>query len=185
MDPLEAERLGLDELTELAGRQPADVLDAQPRILLHIARGCEPPAAIHRRASALNRALAALGEPLSDPSLAREVHAELARDLARDEYPEQAEALALAVLGQTPPAEERARGLSQQGDGPGTLAAILAVESFRSDWFDGCGVEFLADAADYLDRVGYRDLAGAGGQARSSRATADHRAAGACSAASR
>jgi DNA-binding SARP family transcriptional activator len=290
MSPVEAERLGLDELTELAGRLPDAVLDAQPRILLHIARACEPPAAIHRRAAALDRALTALGEPPSDPALAREIQAERARDLARDEFPEQAEALAAAVLAQTPPDEERtrarlldalgraaliykdeehlaiaadrlmtaarscrsqglwswlaytlsavscfvqcdlgafdqavatldealavipdrrqqravfltfraeiinhlgryeesaanlaeaeeiaraigdvrvrayaawerARGLSQQGDGPGTLAAVLAVESFRSDWFDGCGVEFLADAADYLDRVGYPDLA--------------------------
>ena len=54
---------------------------------------------------------------------------------------------------------ERARALSQQGDGPGTLAAIHAAESFRADWFDGCGGEFLADAADFLDRVGYPDLA--------------------------
>ena len=54
---------------------------------------------------------------------------------------------------------QRARGLSQRGDGPATLAAINAAESFRSDWFDGCGGEFLADAADFLDRVGYHDLA--------------------------
>jgi DNA-binding SARP family transcriptional activator len=290
MSPPEAERLGLNELTELTGRLPAAVLDSHPRILLHIARECEPPAAIHRRGQALNRALAALGEPPSDPELAREVRAEVARDLVRDDDPDAAEALAVAVLAQTPPAEERtrarlletlgraasrykddehlataadqltmaarsyrnqglwswlaytlailgcwvhahrgafdqavaamdealavipdrrqqravlltfraeilngvgryseaeanlaeaeaiahvigdvrvrayvawerARGLSQQGDGPGTLAAILAVESFRSDWFDGCGGEFLADAADFLDRVGYRDLA--------------------------
>jgi LuxR family transcriptional regulator, maltose regulon positive regulatory protein len=290
MSPQEAERLGLDELTELAGRMPAEVLDENPRILLHIARECEPPAAIHRRAEALNRALALLGEPPSDPDLAREVKAELARDLVRDDDPEAAESLATEVLGQTAPAEElvrarlldtlgrcaarynddkhlaiaadqlsmaarsyrnqglwswlaytlavlgcwvhahrgaldqavaavdealqvipdrrqqravlltfraellhqagryeeaeasvaeaeaigqsigdirvrayvaweRARGCSQQGDGPGTLAAILAAESFRSDWFDGCGGEFLADAADFLARVGYRDLA--------------------------
>jgi DNA-binding SARP family transcriptional activator len=290
MSPWEAERLGLDELTELAGRLPPAVLDSHPRILLHIARECEPPAAIHRRAQALNRALATLGEPPSDPGLAREVNGELARDLVRDDDPDAAETLATAVLVQTPPAEERtrarlletlgraaarynddehltiaaerltmaarsyrnqglwswlaytlavlacwvhahrgafdqavaamdealevipdrrqqravlltfraeilnqvgryeeaeanlteaeaiaqvigdvrvrayvaweqARGLSQQGDGPGTLAAVLAVESFRSDWFDGCGGEFLADAADFLDRVGYRDLA--------------------------
>ncbi|HXL87734.1 MAG TPA: BTAD domain-containing putative transcriptional regulator [Streptosporangiaceae bacterium] len=290
MSPLEAERLGLDELTELAGRLPADVLDEHARILLHISRECEPPAAIHRRAQALTRALGVLGEPPSDPELAREVKAELARDLVRDDDPEGAEALAAAVLGETPLAEERtrarlldtlgrvaarynddkhltiaadqltmaarsyrnqglwswlaytlvvlgcwvhahrgafdqavaavdealevipnrrqqraviltfraeilnqaaryeeaeaslaeaeaiaqvigdvrvrayvwwerARGLSQQDDGPGTLAAILAAESFRSDWFDGCGGEFLADAADWLDRVGYRDLA--------------------------
>jgi DNA-binding SARP family transcriptional activator len=290
MSPQEAERLGLDELTQLAGQLPAGELDSHPRILLHIARECEPPAAIHRRSQALNRALAALGEPSSDPELAREVRAELARDLVRDDDPEGAEALAVAVLGETPPAEERtwarlldtlgrvaarykdeehlaiaadrltvaarsyrnqglwswlaytlailgcwvhahrgafdqavaaldeslevipdrrqqraviltfraeilnqigqyeeaeanlaeaeaiaqvigdvrvrayaawerARGLSQQGDGPGTLAAIGAAESFRSDWFDGCGGEFLADAADFLDRVGYRELA--------------------------
>jgi DNA-binding SARP family transcriptional activator len=290
MTPREAERLGLDELSGLAGRLPAAVLDEHPRILLHIARECEPPAAIHRRAQALTRALATLGEPPSDPGLAREIQAEQARDLVRDDYPEAAEALATAVLRQTLPAEERtrarlldtlgrvaarykddrhlaiaadqltmaarsyrnqglwswlaytlatlgcwvhahrgafdqavaavdeslevipdrrqqraviltfraeilnavgryeesdaslaeaeaiaqvigdvrvrayvawerARGLSQQGDGPGTLAAVLAAESFRSDWFDGCGGEFLADAADFLDRVGYRDLA--------------------------
>jgi LuxR family maltose regulon positive regulatory protein len=290
MSPPEAERLGLDDLTELAGRLPAAVLDSHPRILVHIARECEPPAAIHRRAQVLNRALGVLGEPPSDPEIAREVRAELARDLVRDDDPEAAQALAVAVLEQTPPAEERtrarlletlgraaarykddkhlaiaadqltmaarsyrnqglwswlaytlailgcwvhahrgaydqavaavdesleviphrrqqraviltfraeildqvgryeeaeaslaeaeaiaqvigdvrvrayvawerARGLSQQGDGPGTLAAILAAESFRSDWFDGCGGEFLADAADFLDRVGYPDLA--------------------------
>ena len=290
MTPREAERLGLNELTELAGRLPAAVLDSQPRILLHIARECEPPAAIHRRAEALNRALAVLAEPPSEPELAREVRAEVARDLVRDDDPEAAVALATAVLKQTPATEERtrarlldtlgraaarynddehltiaaerlamaarsyrsqglwswlsytlailgcwvhahrgaidqavaavdeslevipdrrqqraviltfraeilnlvgryaeaeanlaeaeasaqvigdvrvrayvawerARGLSQQGDGPGTLAAILTAESFRSDWFDGCGGEFLADAADFLDRVGYRDLA--------------------------
>ena len=290
MSPQEAERLGLDELIELAGRLPAAVLDSHPRILLHIARECEPSAAIHRRAQALNQVLAVLGEPPSDPELAREVKAEVARDLVRDDDPEAGEALAVAVLEQTPATEERtrarlletlgraaarykddkhlaiaadrlamaarsyrnqglwswlaytlavlgcwvharrgafdqavaavdeslevipdrrrqraslltfraeiltqagryeeaeanlaeaeaiaqvigdvrvrayvawerARGLSQQGDGPGTLAAILAAESFRSDWFDGCGGEFLADAADFLDRVGYHDLA--------------------------
>jgi LuxR family transcriptional regulator, maltose regulon positive regulatory protein len=290
MSPREAERLGLDELTQLVSRLPSAVVDEHPRILLHIARECEPPASIHRRAQALNGVLAAVGEPPTDPELAREARAELARDLVRDDYPEEAEALAVAVLAETPPAEERtrarlldtlgrvaaryndeehlaiaadrlmmaarsyrnqglwswlsytlavlgcwvhahrgafdqavaamdesllvipdrrqqravlltfraeilnaagryeeaaanlaeaesiaqvigdvrvrayagwerARGLSQQGDGPGTLAAILAAESFRSDWFDGCGGEFLADAADFLDRVGYRDLA--------------------------
>lgn len=290
MTPGEAERLGLDELTGLAARLPGAALDEHPRILLHIARACEPPAAIHRRAQALNRALATLGEPASDPQLAREVQAEVARDLTRDDHPEAAEALATEVLGRTPPEEERtrarlldvlgraasrykddehlaiaaeqmtmaarsyrnqglwswlaytlatlgawvhahrgaidqavaamdealavipdrrqqraviltfraevlnavgrypeaeanlaeaeaigqvigdvrvrayvawerARGLSQQGDAAGTLAAILAAESFRSDWFDGCGGEFLADAADFLDRVGHHDLA--------------------------
>jgi hypothetical protein len=42
-------------------------------VLLHLARECEPPAAIHRRAQALHRALESLGEPPSDPLLAREI----------------------------------------------------------------------------------------------------------------
>ena len=290
MSPLEAECLGLSKLTELADRLPAAALDARPRVLLHIARECDRPAAIHRRAQALNRVLGILGRPSSDPGLAREVSAELARDLVRDGDPEAAEALASTVLAQTPAIEERtrarllealgcanarynddehlalaagrlamaassyrnlglsswlayalaalgyrvhaargaidqavaaldealdaipdgrqqraviltlraeilnrvgrydeaeanlaeaeasaraigdvrvrayvawgrARRLSQQGDGPGTLAAILTAESFQSDWFDRRGAEFLADAAEFLDRVGYRDQA--------------------------
>ena len=118
MGPLEAERLGLDELTELADRLPAEVLDSQPRILLHIARACEPPAAIHRRAQALNRALAALGEPPSDPSLAREVQAEVARDLVRDDHPEEGEALATECSVRRPP--------PRNGPGPGCLTRSAA-----------------------------------------------------------
>jgi DNA-binding SARP family transcriptional activator len=290
MTPQDAERLGLAELAGLTGRLPDDVVAAHPRILLHLARECEPPAAIHRRAQALRQVLDVLGEPPSDPVLAREVQAELARDLSRDDDPAGAEVLATVTLAQTGPGEERtqarlldalgraasrykdeqhlafaadrltmaarsyrsqglwswlaytlamlgiwvyadrgatdqaiaavdeslaaipdrrqqravtltfraeildqagryeeaeanlaeaeeiataigdvrvrayvawerARALSARGDGPATLAAIHAAESFRSDWFDGCGGEFLADAADFLDQVGYRDLA--------------------------
>jgi DNA-binding SARP family transcriptional activator/ATP/maltotriose-dependent transcriptional regulator MalT len=290
MSPQDAERMGLAELSGLVDRLPAGVVAAHPRVLLHVARECEPPAAIHRRAQALQQALELLGEPPSDPPLARELRAEVARDLTRDDDPRGAEALATAVLAQTGPGEERtqarlldalgraallykddqnlahaadrlamaarsyrslglwswlaytlaalgawvhgdrgavepaiaaidealavipdrrqqraviltfraevldavgryeegtanleeaeniaraigdvrvrayvhwerARVLAQQGDGPGTLAAIHATESFRSDWFDGCGAEFLAEAADCLDKVGYRELA--------------------------
>jgi DNA-binding SARP family transcriptional activator len=289
MSPSEAERFGLTKLTELTDRLPSAAVDSHPRILLHIARECEYSGAIRRRAQALNRVLAILGEPASDPALAREVSAELARDLARDDDPAAAETLAAAVLRETPGTEERtrarllealgsaaarykddehraiavdrlttaassyrsqgrwswlaytlatlgyrvhahqgatdqalaaldeslevipdgrqraviltlraeilnrvgryeeaeanlaaaeasarvtgdvrvrayvawgrARRLSQQGDGPGTLGAILTAESFRSEWFGRWGAEFLADAAEFLDRVGYRDLA--------------------------
>ena len=290
MSPQAAERLGLDELSALAGRLPEPLLAEHPGLLLHLARECEPAAAIHRRAEALRRGLAALGTPPSDPGLAREFQAEIARDLVRDDDPDGAEKLATQVLAQTGPAEERtrarlldvlgrvssrykdeehltraaeqltsaaasyrslglwswmaytlailgawvhahrgavdqavaafdealaviparrqqravlltfraealnmagryeeseanlaeseqiakaigdvrvrayvawerARALSQQGDGPATLAAIHEAESFRSDWFDGCAGEFLADAADFLDRVELCDIA--------------------------
>ena len=113
MSPREAERLGLDELTELAG---GCLLPCWTPI-----RGscCISPASasLRRRytagAQALNRALATLGEPPSDPELAREVRAELARDLVRDDNPEAAEALATAVLGRRLP--------PRNGPGPGCL----------------------------------------------------------------
>jgi ATP/maltotriose-dependent transcriptional regulator MalT len=282
MSPQDAERLGLADLSGLVDRLPPETVAGHPRLLLHVARESEPPAAIHRRAQALRGALDLLGDPPSDPLLAREIQAELARDLARDDDPEGAEALATGVLAQTGPGEERtqarlldalgraasrykddqhlnfaadrlamaarsyrslglwswlsytlailgiwvhadrgatdqaiaaideslevipdrrqqraviltfraeildgvgryeeaeanlaeaediarnigdvrvrayvawerSRALSQQGDAQGTLAAIHTAESFRSDWFDGCGGEFLADAADFLD----------------------------------
>jgi DNA-binding SARP family transcriptional activator len=290
MTPQAAERLGLADLSRLVDRLTPEAIAAHPRVLLHVARECEPPAAIHRRAQALHGALDLLGDPPSDPVLAREVRAEVARDLVRDDDPEGGEALATASLAETGPGEERTqarlldtlgraaarykderhlafaadrlsmaahsyrslglwswmsytlamlavwvyndrgatdqaiaavdeslevipdrrqqraviltfraeilhnagrfeeaaanldeaediamaigdvrvrayvawergRALAQQGDGPGTLAAIHLTESFRSEWFDGCGTEFLADAADFLDRVGYQDLA--------------------------
>jgi DNA-binding SARP family transcriptional activator/ATP/maltotriose-dependent transcriptional regulator MalT len=49
---------------------------------------------------------------------------------------------------------ERARSASQQGDRERTLAAIAAVETASSDWFDASGCLFLADAANFLDRLG-------------------------------
>ncbi len=54
---------------------------------------------------------------------------------------------------------ERARGLSQRATGQERWRRSALRSLSRSDWFDGCGGEFLADAADFLDRVGYRDLA--------------------------
>jgi DNA-binding SARP family transcriptional activator/ATP/maltotriose-dependent transcriptional regulator MalT len=290
MSPQQAELLGLDELVGLLDRLPAAVLAEYPRVLLHVARECEPGAALHRRSQALRGAVELLGEPPSNPAVAREVQTEIARDLVRDDDPDAGEALASRVLESTGAGEEqtrarlldvlgraaarrndaehlgfaedrltmaarsyralglwtwlaqlmmvlafwvhfdrgsidqalrcmddalevipdrrqqravfltfraevldsvgrydeaaanldeaaaigsvigdvrirayvaweRARQLSQQGDAQGTLAALHAAESSRSDWFDGCGGEFLADAADWLDRVGYTDLA--------------------------
>jgi len=291
MSPQQAERVGLDELAAIADRLPAEVVAEHPRVLLHVARECEAAAALRRRADSLQLVLDVLGEPPSDPALAREVQTEVARDLVRDDYPQAGEELATRVLRETGADEERtrarlldvlgraaartkdaehlgyaedrltmaarsyreqglwtwlalttamlaiwvlfdrgsfdqavsrmddalevipagrrqqraviltfraeimdsigryeeaaanldeaeaiaeviddvrvrayvawewARGRSQRGDAAGTLAAVRAAESFRSEWFDGCGGEFLADAADSLDRVGYTDLA--------------------------
>ena len=112
MSPWEAECLGLDELTGLAGhvgccagRASADPAAYRPRV--RASGGDTPPGA-----GIMNRAIAALGEPPSDPALAREVRAEVARDLVRDDDPEAGEALAAATCsGRRPP--------PRNGPGPG------------------------------------------------------------------
>jgi ATP/maltotriose-dependent transcriptional regulator MalT len=49
---------------------------------------------------------------------------------------------------------------SYQGDGPSTVAAVLAVEQHLDEWFrQPSGVEFLAQVSDYLDRAGEQHLA--------------------------
>lgn len=49
---------------------------------------------------------------------------------------------------------------SQTGDARRTLREVRAAESFRDDWFEhSTGVNFLADAADLLDRVEETELA--------------------------
>jgi DNA-binding SARP family transcriptional activator len=54
---------------------------------------------------------------------------------------------------------DRAREASQLGDEKATVAAIEAAESNASEWFDQSGCMFLAEAADFLDRVGLTDAA--------------------------
>jgi DNA-binding SARP family transcriptional activator/ATP/maltotriose-dependent transcriptional regulator MalT len=49
----------------------------------------------------------------------------------------------------------RANLASYRGDAAGTVSAVLEVERHRDEWYERpSGVEFLAQAADYLDRVG-------------------------------
>lgn len=49
---------------------------------------------------------------------------------------------------------------SLRGDREGTVAAVLGVHQRRAAWFDEtAGIEFLAQAADWLDRVGEHQMA--------------------------
>jgi ATP/maltotriose-dependent transcriptional regulator MalT/DNA-binding SARP family transcriptional activator len=49
---------------------------------------------------------------------------------------------------------------SYRGDADGTVRAVVDVERHRDDWYEQpSGVEFLAQAADYLDRVGEHERA--------------------------
>lgn len=106
--PAAVERLELATLWRLAERLPDAVVAARPRVLLHVARACEPAAATRRRASTLERAVA-LADAAGDAPLWREVQAEVARDLARDNGNLAAIALARLVLEQTGPSEELTR----------------------------------------------------------------------------
>ena len=55
---------------------------------------------------------------------------------------------------------DTARLSSQRGDPTPTIAALHEVEVHRADWFEQpAGTEFLAEAADLLDRVGESDAA--------------------------
>jgi LuxR family transcriptional regulator, maltose regulon positive regulatory protein len=56
-------------------------------------------------------------------------------------------------------AKAQARLASYGGDRARTVAAVLDVEKHRDEWYEGGGgIEFLAEAADLLDRVGEREL---------------------------
>jgi DNA-binding SARP family transcriptional activator len=48
---------------------------------------------------------------------------------------------------------------SYGGDGTATLESLRNVEALRDDWWSVAGPDFLCDAADCLDRVGYTALA--------------------------
>jgi len=55
---------------------------------------------------------------------------------------------------------DAARLASQRGDPAATMAALREAEVHRGDWFEhSTGAEFLADAADLLDRVGAEEPA--------------------------
>jgi len=48
---------------------------------------------------------------------------------------------------------------SMRGDAQGALEHARSVQVHRGDWWEVAGADFLADAADCLDRVGYSPLA--------------------------
>ena len=109
VSPAEAEEIGADELASLLDRLPASAIDSNPRVLLHLARACEPTAATRRRAEALARGISSLGDPPRDPQLYRELQSEVARDLVRDDHPAEGEALAAQTLEGTGAGEELTR----------------------------------------------------------------------------
>lgn len=145
----EADRFDVHELDAVISSLPAGTVERHPRLLLHLARACEPRALVGRRSEVLARAqaIAATG---GDEALRRETDAELARDLARDGSLEQAGELAARVLATAGPEEvaTRARALTALGMAhaadPQDRSSLATAESL------------LAEAAELCDRLGER-----------------------------
>ncbi|HTW97972.1 MAG TPA: BTAD domain-containing putative transcriptional regulator [Acidimicrobiales bacterium] len=100
VSPQEADDLGFFELQTLVDAVPSDALDRNPRVLLHLARTCEPAAQTKVRAAALERGIR-LVEHSKEQALQRELLAEQARDLVRDGHAGEAETLARSLLAVT------------------------------------------------------------------------------------
>jgi DNA-binding SARP family transcriptional activator len=115
--PLSAvDALDVAELTAVADLLPADAIDDNPTVLLHLAMSYDRAALIERREEVLARA-EALAERSGDPVLSRAIVAERASDLVRDSHYRQAEADARRVLAEAGADESltRARALSAAG----------------------------------------------------------------------
>ena len=115
LSPAQAERLDYLQLSTIVDALSPAATQANPLVLVHLARACEPAAQVQRRSEALGQALALARK--GDAALVREVEAELARDLARDTRPNEAEELAARVLAETGPDElpTRVRALDVLG----------------------------------------------------------------------
>ena len=104
----EAEKFDLAEFSSLTERLNDAAITGHPRVLLHLARLCAPAAMVRPRAAALERA-GRVVDPETDGPLAREIGAEVARDLIWDDRQDEAEALATSLLTQTGVGEELTR----------------------------------------------------------------------------
>ncbi|MHB1835997.1 MAG: AAA family ATPase, partial [Solirubrobacteraceae bacterium] len=116
MRPQDADELGYLELQTLVDALAASAVEAQPAVLVHLARTCEPAARVRVRADALERARA-LALRTGDHRLVRAVDAERARDRVREGLAGEAEQLASGVLAELGADElmTRARALDVLG----------------------------------------------------------------------
>ena len=115
LPPDRLDRIDYAELAALVEAFPPSAIERHPRVLVHLARACEPAAQLRARTAALERAEAIAG-PEESP-LQRELAVERARDLARDNRAAEADALAGEVLAKVGEgeAETRARALDVRG----------------------------------------------------------------------
>lgn len=108
LTPQEAEKFAYAEFASLTERLSDQAIARHPRVLLHLARVCAPAAITRPRAAALERA-GRIVDPTADPALAREIGAEVARDLVWEDRQDEAAALASGLLAETGVGEELSR----------------------------------------------------------------------------
>lgn len=149
LSPPEADRFDAHELDAVVSSLPAETVKRHPRLLLHLARACEPRALMRKRSSSLARARV-IAEEHADLVLGREIDAEIARDLARDGPLAEAGELASAILAAAAPDEVPARarallplGMAHAAD-PGDRESLGAAE------------ELFREAAMLAARIGER-----------------------------
>ncbi len=104
----DADQFDFSEFSSLVERLGDDAIAMHPRVLLLFAQACAPSAMTRPRAAALEQA-GRLVDPDRDGALAREIGAELARDLVWDDRQDEAESLASGLLKQTGIGEELTR----------------------------------------------------------------------------
>jgi DNA-binding SARP family transcriptional activator len=143
--PRVAGRLDFGELRALLGAITREAVDGHPRALLHLARACEAAAEARVRSEALERAARNAHD---DAVLAREIDAEVARDLIRDGQVDEAAAVAERLLA-TAGADElqtRVRALHVLG----------RTHAWRGDASSLAAAEpLLEEAAALYGRLGY------------------------------
>ncbi|HYH61051.1 MAG TPA: AAA family ATPase, partial [Solirubrobacterales bacterium] len=115
LPPERLDRIDYAELAALVEALPPSALEKHPRVLVHLARACEPAAQLRARDAALARAEAIAG--VTPSALKRELEIERGRDLVRDQRATEADLLAIAVLADVSDDEiaTRARALDVRG----------------------------------------------------------------------
>jgi DNA-binding SARP family transcriptional activator len=145
LTPLDVSRFDFDGLRALLASITPVALERHPRALLHLARACEAAAEAKLRVDLLERVRRAAA---GDDVLAREVGAELARDLVRDGRVDEAAALAERLLQDVGQDELQTRVR--------TLHVLGRTQAWRGDRAGLAAAEpMLEEAAELYGRLGF------------------------------
>jgi ATP/maltotriose-dependent transcriptional regulator MalT/DNA-binding SARP family transcriptional activator len=144
LPPFRVEHLSYVELKTSSDLLATEAVRAHPRVLLHLARRAELALDPRTRSRALRR-VEKIAADRADKPLLREIWAERARDMVRDNLIHEAETLASQTLREAGPDELRARARSLE-----TLARVRAHDMWDSASVKAAESKFVE--ADVLAR---------------------------------